>query len=264
MGYRNGVRLGEARTERGVTERSFELTVGGERVPGILWTPAGARGPRPLVLQGHGGTQHKRVANILSLARRMVRSHGYASAAIDAPNHGDRAADRQADGAQRSGPLQLSDARRRGLMERSGQAVAEWRATLDALRELDEVGAAPVGYWGLSMGTLYGVPLLAEEPRIGCAVLGLAGLVRGDTAFAQAARRITVPLLYVVQRDDELMTPEQGLSLFDAFGSSIKSMHVNPGPHLATPRHEREYYETFFARHLGAVAHAADAEAVRP
>ena len=58
-------------TERGVVERRFDLTVGTEVVPGIQWLPEDA-GPCPTVLVGHGGTQHKRVPNVLALARRLV------------------------------------------------------------------------------------------------------------------------------------------------------------------------------------------------
>jgi cephalosporin-C deacetylase-like acetyl esterase len=67
----------------------------------------------------------------------------------------------------------------------------------------------------------------------------------------RAARAIEIPLLFIFQLDDELMTPESGLALFKAFGSKVKSMHINPGPHVATPGFERDYYETFFVRHLG-------------
>ena len=34
----------------------------------------------------------------------------------------------------------------------AGQSVPEWRAVLDALQELDHVGAGPVGYCGMSLG----------------------------------------------------------------------------------------------------------------
>jgi hypothetical protein len=30
------------------------------------------------------------------------------------------------------------------------QAVPEWRAVLDAVQDLDDVGVGPVGYWGIS------------------------------------------------------------------------------------------------------------------
>ena len=85
--------IGEAQTSRGVCERRFDLTVSDEVVPGILWTPEDADGVRPLVLIGHGGSQHKRAPNVLALARRIVRHLGYAAAAIDGPMHGDRIPD---------------------------------------------------------------------------------------------------------------------------------------------------------------------------
>ena len=100
-------------SERGVTERRFDLQVGNERVPGLVWTPQGALGPRPLVLIGHGGTQHKRIDNVLALARRLVRHHGYAAVAIDAPEHGDRVSPERAARAIRvlrpdpNGPLRV-------------------------------------------------------------------------------------------------------------------------------------------------------------
>ena len=74
----------------GVTRRLFDLTVDGEKVPAALWAPEGAKGPRPLVLMGHGGSQHKKTDGIVSRARAYARKFGYATLAIDAPGHGDR------------------------------------------------------------------------------------------------------------------------------------------------------------------------------
>jgi dienelactone hydrolase len=247
-------------SEQNVTERRFELEAGGERIPGILWHPTGAKGPRQLLLQGHGGTQHKRVQNILSLARRMVRHHGYAVAAIDAPAHGDRMTpedtEAQRERRRAGGGVPrldaLSEEQRAQMAKRSQKAVGEWKTTLDALQRIDYVGDQhPVGYWGVSMGTAIGVPFVAAEPRIKCAILGLLGTRPGADELAQAAKRIEVPLLFMFQLNDELMPPEAGLALFDAFGSKIKSMHINPGPHVGIPNFERDYFETFYARHLG-------------
>lgn len=243
-------------TEKGVTERGFRLRIGEETVPGILWTPERGVGPRPVVLIGHGGTQHKRVPNVLGLARRLVRHLGYAAVAIDAPDHGDRApADAPRLGREerlrRIREMTPSDARRR--IARFSQAVDEWRATLDVVRDLDEIGDGPVGYWGLSMGTAIGIPFLASEPRIEAAVLGLAGLGGRLTSqrFEEAARSLRIPVLFVFQWDDELMTREAGLALFDTLDTEEKTMHVNPGRHVEVPLFERDAYEAFFERHLG-------------
>jgi dienelactone hydrolase len=141
------------------------------------------------------------------------------------------------------------------MVEHAAMAAAEWQATLDAVEQLPEIGKGPVGYWGLSMGTAFGVRLIPAEPRVKCAVLGLFGLRIDDGVFEQAARSVTVPLLFLAQANDELVPLRFGLALFSAFGSEIKTAHVNPGGHVAVPAFEREYYETFFVRHLGGVTH---------
>jgi len=55
----------------------------------------------------------------------------------------------------------------------------------------------------------------------------------------------------VLQWDDELVGRENGIALYTAFGSEEKTMHVNPGPHVGIPQHERDDFERFYARHLG-------------
>lgn len=245
-------------TEMGVTERAFELEVDGERVPGIIWAPEGAKGPRPLLLMGHGGTQHKRIDTMLSRARTFVRHHGYAVVAIDAPGHGERTTPEQQAAASAAIRARIAGQVRerspeelRQMGERTRRAVPEWKATLDAVHQLDYVAGGPVGYWGVSMGTAIGVPFVASEPRVKAAVFGLAGLRMGGDEFEKAARSIEIPILFVFQWHDELVSREQGLALFDAFGSKEKTMHINPGGHVQVPGHEREAYESFFVRHLG-------------
>ncbi len=53
-------------------------------IPGVLWSPAGATGSRPLVLLGHGGGQHKTAPGLVARARRYVTDCAFAVAAIDA------------------------------------------------------------------------------------------------------------------------------------------------------------------------------------
>jgi predicted dienelactone hydrolase len=82
------VRITSATSSGGVLEQLFAL---GE-IPGVLWTPEGAAGPRPLILMGHGGGQHKKAPVIVAQARRLVAECGFAVAAVDVPGHGDRPA----------------------------------------------------------------------------------------------------------------------------------------------------------------------------
>jgi dienelactone hydrolase len=165
----------------GVTEQLFTLTFASGAIPGVLWTPEGAAGTRPLVLMGHGGGQHKKAPGIAARARRFVAERGFAVVAVDAPGHGDRPRNEDHDRiiaemrtrAQTGGELTPLIAGLRTLLV--GQTVPEWRAVLDAVQELEYVGASPVGYWGVSMGCALGVPFIAAEPRIRAAVLGLNG-----------------------------------------------------------------------------------------
>ncbi|WP_322794950.1 alpha/beta hydrolase family protein [Tepidiforma sp.] len=239
--------------EHGVAERSFAMEIAGERVPGILWLPAGASGPRPLLLLCHGGMQHKRVDTLLARARSFVRHHGYACLSIDNPGHGERASEAefaQARALRGAASLPPIDPERmKQLAARVSRAVGEWKAVLDAARALPEVGEGPVGWWGLSMGTAIGVPFIASEPRVNAAVLGLAG-VRSDE-FERAARAITVPVMVMCQWDDEVAPRDSVLKLFDVLGSKEKTLHANPGRHVQVPLYERQAWEEFFARHLG-------------
>jgi hypothetical protein len=57
-------------------------------------------------------------------------------------------------------------------------------------------------------------------------------------------------VLFLLQWDDELMTRETSLALWDAIGSREKTLHVNPGGHVMVPRFERDASEAFFRRHL--------------
>lgn len=125
--------------------------------------------------------------------------------------------------------------------------MPEWRAILDAVQQLEYVGVGPVGYWGVSLGCGLGVPFVAAEPRVRAAVLGLGGVL----ASADSAARITVPVEFLVQWDDERVPRVQSLALFDALASAEKSLHANPGKHGEIPAFELESTLRFFGRHLG-------------
>jgi dienelactone hydrolase len=245
--------------EDGIVERRFDLKVGDQPVPGLHWLPEGASAPHPTVLIGHGGTQHKRVPNVLGLARKLVSELGYGVVALDAPGHGDRMTDEERAEAeafraarQAGGPLPpLAASRRARMAAAAGQHVAEWQALLGDLGSDPLSAAGPFGYWGVSMGTTFGIPLVAREQRITAAVLGLNALREGNDQQRINSVAISVPLLFLFQWDDELMTRDQGLALFDAFGSKEKTMHVNPGPHVGIPLFERDAAAAFYRRHLG-------------
>jgi dienelactone hydrolase len=243
--------VGEPTVGKGVAERRFDVKSDDRVVPGLLWTPENAAGPRPLVLIGHGGGGDKRMEYVLGLARRLVRHQGWAAAAIDGVGHGERAdATGAADAAAASGrgiPADFTDR----IAGAADAMVADWAATLAALQELDEVGHGPLGYWGLSMGTMFGAPFVAATPEVRVAVLGLMGDLDAAHPWSTSAAAITQPVLFLAQLDDELVPFDGAVSLFRNLGSADKRMHAHPGLHSAVPIEEIEASEAFLAAHLG-------------
>lgn len=234
----------EQRLDDGVVEREFTL---GD-IPGVLWTPASA--PAPLILNGHNGGLHKWEPRLVARSRHFASSYGYAVAAIDAPAHGERprsAAEERARAdlrraVQAGEPIgELVDSFVLPLVE---QAVPEWRAALDALLSLPGIGG-PVGYAGM---TAIGIRLLVDEPRVSAATLFSGGVV--PRPVREEARRVSVPLLFLMQWDDERIERQPVLELFDAFGTEEKTLHANLGGHVGTPWFEGDDAARFFDRHL--------------
>lgn len=236
-------------TVDGVVQREF--TVGD--LTGALWSAADAAGPAPLVLLGHGGGTHRTAPAMVGRARRLVVDGGLVAASLDAPGHGGRPRtaydERETDAMQEAmeagepvGPIVV---RYNGVI--AEQAVPEWRTVLDALLQLPDVDG-PVGYYGINMGTAIGVPLIVAEPRIRAAVLGQFW---PDT-LVPLARRITVPIEFDLQWDDQHIDRNAGLELFDAFASTEKTLHANAGRHKELPRFEADSAVRFFVRHLRA------------
>ncbi|MFE1025813.1 alpha/beta hydrolase [Streptomyces sp. NPDC058818] len=240
----------EQRLDDGVLERAFSL---GE-IPGILWTPASASATAavPLILLGHPPLGLARMYPRLTARARHAAADGFASATIELPGSGDRprwAAAEQARAELRrtleaGEPVgdEIVDALILPLVERS---VPEWRAALDALLTLPEIGG-PVGYSGGIISI--GVRLALVEPRISAAVLFAGSYV--PRAILEEARQVTIPLHVLLQWDDEANDRQSVLDLFDAFGSEEKTLHANMGGHTGVPQYAGDAAARFLTRHL--------------
>ncbi|MFE6775298.1 dienelactone hydrolase family protein [Streptomyces sp. NPDC057702] len=237
----------EQRRDDGVLEREFTL---GD-IPGSLWTPESASdsAPVPLVLMAHNNGLPKAQPRLVARARHTA-AQGYAVATIDAAGCGDR----PRSAAEEQVRTDLRRAMRAGeptdeifeslvgpMVEK---AVPEWRTTLDAVLSLPEI-AGPVGYSGW---TALGIRLAVTDPRIAAAGFFAGGYVP-HTQRAEA-RQLTIPLLFLLQWDDEGNPRQRALDLFDAFGSKEKTLHANLGGHTGTPWFEVEDGGRFYDRHL--------------
>ena len=235
---------GESTTSKGVTERGFNVAASGRSVPGVLWTPSESADGR-LVMLGHGGMADKRAPYILALARWLARDHGVSAFAIDGPGHGERLAD----GAKVDFDAAWADP------ATSDDVVEDWYAALDAVRS--EVGNGPLGYWGLSMGTMMGVPVVAapQGQAVDAALLGLMGLWGANSDRLRAdAPRIGCPVRFLLQWDDEIVPRQTALDLFNAIGSSDKALRAHPGRHQDVPPAQMRSSAKFLATGLAAAA----------
>ncbi|MGV8977064.1 MAG: alpha/beta hydrolase [Cellulomonas sp.] len=244
MQFTSGQRLDD-----GVLEREF--TLGG--IPGTLWTPgsASASEPVPLILIGHPGGLLRMYPRLVARARHSV-AEGFAAATIELPGSGVRPGSTAAEQAR-------ADLRRamgagepigdeiidRLVLPLVDKAVPEWRAALDAILSLPEIGG-PVGYSGGVISI--GIRLAVVEPRIAAAGLFAGSFV--PRAMVEEARQVSIPLHVLLQWDDEGNDRQRVLDLFDAFGSKEKSLHANMGGHAGVPQSAGEDAARFFARHL--------------
>lgn len=227
-----------------VVEREF--TIG--EIPGILWTPAVV--PAPLILMGHPGGLRQMYPRLVGRATRAAAS-GFATATIELPGGGDRQplVELEAARADLHRALAAGDPVEeivdRLVIPLVDKAVPEWQTALDALLDVPEI-AGPVGFSG---GVIAVALRLARiEPRIVAAGLFAGSFV--PRSMLEEARQITIPLHVLLQWDDARNDRQLALELFDAFGSSEKTLQANLGGHTGVPPHAGEDAARFFERHL--------------
>lgn len=236
----------------GVTEREFTL----RDFPGILWTPPAASSstPVPLILLGQpGGFGIRRMYPRLVVRALSAAAQGFAALCIELPGAGGRpplpgAVRARADlmRAISAGETPAPDVIDRLILPLVDRAVPEWQISLDEVLALPEIGQR-VGFSGgvIAIGTR----LAAIDSRI-----AVAGLFAGSyvpRVTMEEARRVVIPLHVLLQWDDEGNDRKMALDLFDAYGSTEKTLHANMGGHTGVPQYAGDDAARFFARHLG-------------
>jgi len=266
--------------DRGIVTRRLKVAGHQDRtVPAILLTPEGATGPRPAILIGHGAGGDKEAEPFPAIGRLFVRRCGWASVNIDGPIHGERRPPGLDDPVQHFAEVRKLLGRR----ETYEAMAADWRGVVDALGELEDVGNQRVAYIGFSMGTVLGVPAVAAEPRIECAVFCIGGVARAGGAEAlvrnlggdagklpvqeveaatparnnfllQSAARIGQrQVLMLNQSEDEAFSREGAFQLYDAL-TGPKRIFFYPGQHVQMPPESMNQAVLFFREHLAGEA----------
>lgn len=214
-------------------------------IPMALWLPSQEGGPYPLVMVGHGGSGHKTSNLVLDVVDQLM-DHGIAVLAIDGPVHGDRRNDKQ------EGALVRQEFR--DLWSAGGaidEMVQDWKVALDEVCKNPAIDVSRIGWYGISMGTAYGIPVLAADSRIRAAVLGMWGTCRKPSErLEHDARKITIPVLFQVKTEDEIFTIEGQKNLYLLLGSMLKQYATYAGNHT-DPKDEQLYeLSSFLKGHL--------------
>ena len=230
----------------GVSTRLFRITSRGRSVPGVLWTPSQPCLDRPLVLIQHGGSAHKLDPTVLDIVQPLVAEKHFCAAAIDGPVHGDRRT-QPAERAQIGAEFQALWRAAPGV----DAMVNDWRAAIDALSSLEEVDSKRIGWYGVSMGTAYGLPLVARTSVFKAAVLGKWASDYPNSGFlADEASDVTCPVLFMLRWHDEHFSRAGTLDLFDRISTADKRLHGYTGSHYAASTEQLNDAVNFLADRL--------------
>lgn len=137
-------------------------SVNGERVPGVLYLPAGGGKKHPCVIFQHGYSNNKSMGGLFAAT---LAPEGYAVVAIDAEYHGDR---------REAGKDILSvDAAADEPAFR--QSIIDLRRVIDYLETRDDIDTTRIGYVGVSMGSFLGAVFAGVDERLKTAILIVGG-----------------------------------------------------------------------------------------
>lgn len=230
----------DAVDSNGVATREFRITGDDVRdVTGSVWLPTQSSEANTLVCFGHGASGNRYQGPISDLAGRFATEAGMPALSIDGPVHGLR---------------QLGPGGREAFWpeyvreDSLTEMTNDWTRAIDATRELGQVNTTSIAYFGLSMGTMFGIPLIASRTDVSVATLGLFGTQEGASHFNEHmadAAKIDCPLFFLMQLEDELFTREGYLDVFDTFASKDKRIHANPGLHPEVPGREIDFAYDF-------------------
>jgi alpha-beta hydrolase superfamily lysophospholipase len=205
----------------------------GDIVPALLCTPAGRKGPFPLVIAVHGLTSHK--VQVCRQVGPVLTAQGYAVLAADMPCHGERP------GEPRS-IIDTKDPVR--SFQNWRKAVIDVRQLIDLSEQLPQIDhKAGVVLLGYSMGSLIDALAGPCDRRVRAMVLMVCGAL--DTQLAnmtpqQAAVDIRLaiahfagrPLLLCNGKDDPIATPQIARRLFAACGEPKQQLWYDSGHQL--------------------------------
>lgn len=148
-----------------VDERSDAMTrfhvefngIKADRVPAFLYVPGDDHAKHPGVLLQYGSGGNKSTFYIVMLARELAR-RGFVVLTIDVPNRGERKKHHDPDASF----MQMMT----GGADMLRQTMGDYSRAIDYLVMRPEVDAQRIGYAGISLGAITGIPFVAHDARV--------------------------------------------------------------------------------------------------
>ncbi len=241
--------------EAGVRTTHFVISsTHGLRVPGLIWSPLEAAGPRPVIILQHGAGSKKEDVYIRLPVTRWAQ-HGFACVAIDANEHGERLHAERDPQALWTRPWQRRD--------HAVQMCVDLQRTVDYLQTRPEIDTGRLGYAGFSMGTINGVSFVGLDKRVKAAVFVIGGArlfklrpLPGDPRLRAEHEIVAAitdpvhfapliaprPVLMINGSKDETVPPAAGQALFDALGEPKQIIWFDGGHTDLTGREFKEIW----------------------
>jgi len=220
--------------------------------PTLLFTPPGEHAELPLVLLGHGAHLSKDDPVMQILAKGFCRNVPAAVALMDCPGHGERRAADVGDD-----QFESDIARRMSDPANHKQVREDWIAVEASARATDTRITGRTAYAGFSMGSIFGLAIVADLPSVVSAVFALGGLTTDPARNALiedgAARLGDREVLMLNMTRDEHFPINKAIGLFETIPGP-RRMGVWPGTHVDLPVEAAELAVQFLARTLGAGA----------
>lgn len=224
-----------------MSERDFTVECDNDVVPCSLFETADARG---VVLLGHGLGVDRHDETVLRPAS-MLQNSGFSVVVPELPLHGERSVS-MSDWAE-----VVSNWQNFWVGEGRDKLLREW---LQILAHVRGSFGLPISYFGLSLGTQYGILILSQTNDVRAAVLGLFGSEPPPRSKIMnlLAPQISVPVYFIQKLDDEIHSTENTTNLYNSLGSHRKVLDATPGLHGEVGRDSIQTACRFLVEHTDA------------
>ncbi len=226
----------------GLREIHFDLTVDGERVPGLLLMSSSEDSRQPLVLIQHPGMSSKDDYFVRDVGIAWAK-RGWACAGIDAPLHGERDV---------HDPMALFRSPERFPAIRA-QFAREVSATVDALAEDFPIDPTRLGFVGYSLGSMIGLAAVARDGRFKVAAFGLVGEggLAGDASGEESdVPRLEAVAVRIIGKAQDQLIPRAATEALYAALPGEKDIVWLPGGHFEIGPDVVKAAEEWIHRHL--------------